>query len=280
MLVNLQAVLEPAVKGRYAVGGFNITGLETALAIAEAAEREKSPVIFQISAKTIDYMGLDLAAAIGLTLANRLKVPAVVHLDHGTDLELAEQALKGGFSSIMLDVSRVPVKERIPIVRDFVQRAKKKNVSVEAEEDAIGGREDYVIGDRSHFTEPKRASEFVRLTGCAAYAVSIGSTHGQPLPNEKLDLELLSEIARSVPVPLVLHGASSTPITIIREAISRGISKINIDTDLRLAFTGQLRRTLRNDDLIDPRDELKPAREEVCRVVREKMRLFGSSGQA
>jgi len=280
MLVNLTALLKPADAGRYAVGGFNITSLETALAIAMAAEEERSPVILQISEKTVDYMGLDVAYAISKTLADRVTVPVAVHLDHGKNFELAERAMQIGFSSIMLDVSKLEKDKRIPFVSDFVKRAHRHQVSVEVEEDIIGGREDYIQGESGHFTDPKRAALFVRETHCDCFAVSIGEAHGKPLPNEKLDLELLSEINQAVDVPLVLHGASSTPDPIIRAAIERGVCKINIDTDLRIAFTKQLRRTLEEKDMYDPRDELKPSIDEVKAVVIEKMRLFGSSGKA
>jgi fructose-bisphosphate aldolase class II len=273
-------MLELADVGRYAVGGFNITSLETALGIAAAAEAERSPVILQISEKTVDYMGIDVAVAVARTLGERITVPVAVHLDHGKNFELCEQALQSGFTSIMLDVSRQDRAERIPFVKDFVKRAHRKGVSVEVEEDVIGGREDYVKGESGYFTDPKRAARFVTETGCDCFAVSIGEAHGKPLPNEKLDLELLGEINAAVSVPLVLHGASSTPEDVIRRAISLGVCKINIDTDLRLAFTRQLRQTLEQEDVYDPRDELKPSIEEVERVVREKMQLFGSSGQA
>jgi len=280
MLVNLSKILRQADQGRYAVGGFNITSLETALGIVQAAEELKAPVILQISEKTIDYMGLEVSLAIAKALADKASVPIAVHLDHGRNFELAQQALKLGFSSIMLDVSRVAKDKRIPFVKGFVAQAHKLGATVEVEEDIIGGREDYVAGDKSHFTDPKRAAALVQQTNCDCFAVSIGSTHGKPVANERLDLELLSEINRQVQVPLVLHGASSTSEKIIRQAIDRGICKINIDTDLRLAFDKQLRRTLKDKDLYDPRDELRPTQEEVKQTVMEKVRLFGSDGQA
>ncbi len=280
MLVNIKKMLAHADEKHYAIGGFNITSLETAMAIIAAAEEEHSPVILQISEKTIDYMGLDLAFAIAKTLVDRVEVPVAIHFDHGRNFPMCEDAIKIGFSSIMLDVSKMPVAERIPFISDFVKRAHRRGVTVEVEEDMIGGREDYIKGQSGHFTDPKRAAELVAQTGMDAFAVSIGSVHGKPLPNEHLDLDLLAEINRVVTVPLVLHGASSTPEPIIREAISRGVCKINIDTDLRLAFTRELRRTLKDTDVFDPRDELAPTKEEVKAVVIEKIRLFGSNGQA
>lgn len=280
MLVNFKSILRYASEKAYAIGGFNVTNLETAIAILEAAATERSPVILQITEKTIREMKLDLAFAIAKTLADRAEVPVVVHLDHGRDLELVNQAIEIGFSSVMIDVSLLPPKERIPIVQAVVRKAHRRGVSVEAEEDKIAGREDLAEGRAGGLTDPIRAKGFVDQTSCDAFAVSIGNSHGVPLANESLDLELLREIHRQVSVPLVLHGASSTPEAVIRQAISLGVAKINIDTDLRLAFTRRLRQTLHDRDLIDPRDELRPSKEEVRKVVQEKIRLFGSSGKA
>ena len=280
MLVNLSQILQKADEGNYAIGGFNITTLESAMAIVEAGEQEQSPIILQISEKTIDYMGLDLAFAIAKTLADRADIPVAIHFDHGRNFELVQKAMEIGFSSIMLDVSQLARDERIPFVKDFTARAHHRSVTVEAEEDQIGGREDYVDGNRGHFTDPKRATQFVSQNDVDCFAVSIGSTHGKPLPNEKLDLDLLKEIDKAVDVPLVLHGASSTDENVIRQAIKLGICKINIDTDLRLAFTRELRRTLKDPDIYDPREELAPSRDEIRAEVRRHIRLFGSNNKA
>lgn len=280
MLVNLKKVMADAERGSYAVGGFNITTLETALGIIEAGIAERSPVILQISEKTINYMGLDLAFAIAKTLADRADLPVAIHFDHGRNFPLVEDALRLGFSSVMLDVSQMPKDERILFVKNFVKKAHHLGATVEAEEDSIGGREDYIKGEDFTFTDPKRASQFVAQTDIDLFAVSIGNSHGKPLPHEKLHLDLLSKIKASVSVPLVLHGASSTPPEIMREAIARGIRKVNIDTDLRLAFTRSLRETLENKKLYDPRDELRPTIEEVRETVIDSMRHFGSSGKA
>jgi len=280
MLVNLKKMLAQADKERYAVGGFNITALETAIGIAQAAQAENSPVIFQISEKTIDYMGLDLAFAIAKTLADRIRVPAAIHFDHGRNFPLVKESIAIGFSSIMLDVSKLDSGERIGFVKEFVALAHRRQVTVEVEEDIIGGREDYVEGKGWSFTDPKRAASFVAETGIDCFAVSIGNSHGKPLPNETFDLDLLAKIDQAVPVPLVLHGASSTPDKLIREAISLGVCKINIDTDLRVAFSDELRDVLADhQDMYDPRDELKSTIEQVKQTVIEKIRLFGSNGK-
>lgn len=281
MLVNLSKILPPARAQRYAVGGFNITSLESAQAIVAAAESCKSPVILQISEKTVDYMGLEVAYAIASTCAENSTVPIAVHFDHGRNIELLKKSIQIGFTSAMIDVSKLPRDEKIRQTKTFVDFANKYRVTVEAEEDSIGGSEDYISGERWTFTDPARAAAFVAATKIDAYAVSIGSSHGAPLPDEKLDLDLLSEISHKVKIPLVLHGASSTENSVIREVIARGIAKINIDTDLRVAFTTQLRQTLEQDkQVIDPRDVLLPSREAVMDVVAEKIKLFGSENKA
>ncbi len=281
MLVNLKHILHQAKKEKYAVGGFNMTTLESALGIIEAAEAQKSPVILQISEKTIDYMGLEVAVAIARALADKAEVPVVIHFDHGRNFPLVDQAIKMGFSSVMLDVSKMAERERIRFVKAFSAKAHRYGVTVEVEEDVIGGKEDYIDGKHWHFTDPKRAATFAKETNCDAFAVSIGNSHGQPQPHEVFDLKLILAISQVVDVPLVLHGASSTPDHLIRDAISRGICKINIDTDLRLAFTKELRETLKKDKaMYDPRDELKPTISEIKDVVIEKIQLFGSNGKA
>lgn len=280
MLVNCKKMLEKADADRYAVGGFNITSLETALGIIQAAEDQKSPVILQISEKTIDYMSLEVVSNLARTLADRAKVPVAVHFDHGRNYDLVWRSIEMGFSSVMLDVSKMPENERILFVKDFAMRSHQRNVTVEVEEDIIGGREDYVEGKGWKFTDPKRAAVFAQETVCDCFAVSIGNSHGKALPNEKLDMKLLSAINNVVTVPLVLHGASSTPNELIRDAISRGVCKINIDTDLRLAVNDAIRGTLKDEELYDPRDILKSSIEAVKKVVIEKIQLFGSNAKA
>jgi len=279
MLVNFRRILEEAQKERYAIGAFNMTAIETAMAIVTAAEKQNSPVILQLSEKSIDYFGFDLALGICRHLAEQAKVPVCVHLDHGKKMPLVDRALDSGFSSIMADLSKFPANERIKLGRDIVQRAHHKSITVELEEDSIGGKEDYVSGEVK-YSNPKRAASFVKETGCDAFAVAIGSAHGKPMPDEKLDLDLLREIRRVVTVPLVLHGASSTPPDITREAISRGICKINIDTDLRLAYSQKVRQALADPEVYDPRDYLKEALEAVMQVVEEKIKMFGSNNKA
>jgi fructose-bisphosphate aldolase class II len=281
MLVTLNEVLLPAQKHKYAIGAFNVYNLETAQAVVKAAENEKSPVIINTSEKAIEYAGLENLAGLLVEMAERASVPVVVHLDHGSDLKIVKQCITAGYSSVMLDASAYKENEKIPLTKELVKTAHKNGVSVEGERDGLAGKEDNVEGKEGLYTNPDTAAIFVQETDIDAFAVSIGNAHGKPLPDEELNFKLLEEIRNKVDIPLVLHGASGTPMDQIETAIHHGVCKINIDTDLRLAFMASVNETLgKQPDLEDPRKLLIEARKAVMQVVEIKIRLFGSSGRA
>lgn len=277
MLASLATVLRQAQRRRYAVGSFNTVNLELTQAILAAAEAERAPVILSTTEKAITYGGLEALAAIVSTLARRARVPVVLNLDHGQQLSTVQAALRVGYTGIMFDGSRLPYADNLRLTGRAVASAERFDVAVEGELGAVGGRADARRGTL-RLTDPWQAQEFVRQTGVAALAVAIGSAHGLPVPGERLDFDRLREIRERVRVPLVLHGASATPSARIRRAIRLGIAKINIDTDLRLAFTGGVRGYLAGHrSAYDPRAYLAAARDAVVRVVRQKIRLFGSA---
>jgi len=305
MLVTNKELLVPARKSGYAVGAFNINNLETLLAVAEAAAEEKSPVIVAVTPSAIKYAGLAYLAKIVRTAAENKPVPMSLHLDHGEDFETVSKCIEAGFTSVMIDGSFLGFEENVALTKRVVDRARKFGVSVEAELGRLAGVEEKTVEEREAvLTDPDAAEEFVRRTGVDALAVAIGTSHGayKFKGEAKLDFERLRLIAKKVDIPLVLHGASSVPAWIIekatkygaellgakgipeehiKKAISLGISKINIDTDLRLAFTATVREVLTNSPKeFDPRKILGPAKEAMKEVVRGKMRLFGSSGKA
>lgn len=306
MLTSLSAVLTKAQHGRYAVGAFNINNLETLQAIVDAAEDERAPVIIQTSEGALDYAGMDELAALVHLAAKRTKLPVVFHLDHGKNYDLVVKAIKSGFyTSVMFDGSSLPYKENIKKTKTIVAMAHKKGISVEAELGLIAGKEDFVsVSERdAAMTQPEQAADFVKQTGCDALAVAIGTRHGafKMKKESSLDFQRLKLIAEAVSVPLVLHGASGVPDAIkklcteygceissakgipdaqIKKAVSLGICKVNIDTDLRIAFDAGIRKFLKDrPEVIDPREILKPAKELMTRVARSKMRLFGCSGK-
>jgi len=305
MLVTNRDLLVPARKKAYAVGAFNINNLETLLAVAEAAAEEKSPVIVAITPSAIKYGGLAYLSKIAKTAAESTSVPMSLHLDHGEDFETVSKCVVAGFTSVMIDGSFLKFEENVALTKRVVDLAHPKGVSVEAELGRLAGVEEKTVEEKEAvLTDPNTAKEFVEKTCVDALAVAIGTSHGayKFKAEPKLDFERLKLVSKKIDAPLVLHGASSVPAWIIekaskygaeltgakgipeehiRKAISLGIAKINIDTDLRLAFTATVREVLTNSPKeYDPRKILGPAREAMKEVVKGKMRLFGSSGKA
>lgn len=281
MLAKLKDVLDKAYKEGYAVGAFNTSDLEITQAIISAAVELNSPVIVQTSEKAIDYAGLEEISSIIRIEAIKAKIPVVLHLDHGKDIDNIHHVMKFGYTSVMVDTSVFPESERIPMLADIVKEAHSRGISVEGERDSLGGKEDYIESDRSYLTDPDKALEFVEKTGIDAFAVSIGNAHGNPVPNEIFDLDLLRQIKQRISIPLVLHGASSTPEDKIRASIELGISKINIDTDLRHAFTDHIKELFKNKpEAYDPRDVMSAGKEGIREVVKQKIKLFGSENKA
>jgi fructose-bisphosphate aldolase class II len=305
MLVTNRELLLPAKRGAYAIGAFNIQNLESLLAVVEAAVEEKSPVIVAVTPSAIKYGGLAYLSKIVRTAAESFSVPMSLHLDHGEDFETVAKCIEAGFTSVMIDGSFLKFGDNVAITKRVVDFAHSKGVSVEAELGRLAGVEEKTVEEKEAvLTDPDAALDFVRRTGVDALAVAIGTSHGayKFKGEPKLDFERLKRIKEKVDVPLVLHGASSVPQWIvdkaqkygaelegargipeehIKKAISLGITKINIDTDLRLAFTATIREVLAKfPKEFDPRKILGPAKEAMKEVVRAKMRLFGSSGKA
>jgi fructose-bisphosphate aldolase class II len=305
MLVTNRDLLNSARQKAYAVGAFNINNLESLLAVAEAAVEEKSPVIIAVTPSAIKYAGLTYLAKIAKTAAESASVPMALHLDHGENFETASKCIEAGFTSVMIDGSFLKFGENVALTKRVVDFAHSKGVSVEAELGRLAGVEESTVEEKEAvLTDPNAAKEFVETTGVDALAVAIGTSHGayKFKAEPKLDFERLKLIKEKIDVPLVLHGASSVPQWIIekavkygaeltgakgipeehiKKAISLGIAKINIDTDLRLAFTATIREFLANSPKeFDPRKILGSAKEAMKEVVKGKMHLFGSSGKA
>ncbi|MDH5754155.1 MAG: class II fructose-1,6-bisphosphate aldolase [Candidatus Bathyarchaeota archaeon] len=305
MLVTNRDLLFPAMREAYAVGAFNISNLESLLAVVEAAVEEKSPVIVAVTPSSVRYAGLAHIENIVKTAAESASVPMSLHLDHGKDVETVSKCIEAGFTSVMIDGSHLKFEENVALTKRVVDLARPKGVSVEAELGRLAGIEESTVEEKEAvLTDPNAAKEFVERTGVDALAVAIGTSHGayKFKGEPKLDFERLRLIHEKVNIPLVLHGASSVPAWIIekavkygaelsgakgipeehiRKAISLGIAKINIDTDLRLAFTATVREFLANSPKeFDPRKILGSAKEAMKEVVKGKMRLFGGSGKA
>ncbi|MBM3232623.1 class II fructose-1,6-bisphosphate aldolase [Candidatus Pacearchaeota archaeon] len=302
MIITAKTILNKAQKGKYAVGAFNIYNIETLHAAIDAAENLQSPIIIQTSESAIAYAGLEILIDMMRIAARESKVPIAIHVDHGRDMKLIKKAISIGYTSVMIDASHHPFEENIKLTKEIVKAAKKRNITVESELGIIGGKEDDLEGT-SWCTDPKQAVKFVRQTGIDSLAVAIGTSHGAyKVKGDRLRLDILKEIRKRVSIPLVLHGASlvpkhaltkarslgmqvgkaqGIPKSQIKKAINLGICKINVDTDLRLAFSTALREyTQKHPESINPRDALSYAQKATQRSVEEHLRLFGSVGKA
>lgn len=282
-LVPMKELIIKAQKGRYAVGAFNCNNMEIVQAIVAAAEAENSPVIIQASQGAIKYAGINYIAGLTKLAAESAKIPIALHLDHGTSFEQCVDCIRTGFSSVMIDGSKHSLEENIALTRKVVEIARLFGVSVEGELGKIGGTEDDIVVSEKEamFTSPSEAERFCRETEVDALAIAIGTAHGQYKGTPKLDFDRLKEINIRVSTPLVLHGSSGVPDEAVQKAISLGVAKVNIDTNIREAFTDAARKVLiENPKEIDPRKMLGPAREAAIEMIRQKMKVFGSSNKA
>lgn len=282
-LVTLKELLAEAEKGQYAVGAFNANNMEIVQAIIEAAREENSPVILQASQGAIRYAGLDYIVSLVRTGAGKIDLPVALHLDHGTDFDQVMLCVRAGFSSVMYDGSRHPLDENIENTRFVVRVGQAVGVSVEGELGKIGGTEDDVTVEERDalLADPLEAARFAQETGVDALAAAIGTAHGPYKGEPHLDFDRLEKIHRLIKTPLVLHGASGVPDEAICKAIKLGVRKINIDTELRQAFTAGVKDFLAEDPgNIDPRKILGTAKEAMKEAVKKKMRLFGCAGKA
>ena len=283
MLVTGKEILDHAHKNGYAVGAFNVVNMEMLQAVIAAAEEEKSPVFVQTSEGALSYAGIETISALIRQKAEAASVPVAFHLDHGTSFETTVKCVRNGWSSVMIDGSHHVLEDNIALTKKVVEMAHSCGVSVEAELGRLGGIEDNISVDEkdARFTDPEEAKKFVAETGVDYLAIAIGTAHGKYKGVPKLDFDRLERIKGDLNMPIVLHGASGIDEESIKKAISLGINKINIDTDLRCAFTDTLRAVLaQQPDLFDLRKYIGPARDSVKAKVIEKIRLFGSNGKA
>jgi fructose-bisphosphate aldolase class II len=283
MLVTGKEILDHADKNGYAVGAFNINNMEILQAVIAAAEEEKSPIIVQTSEGAIKYAGYDYLAAMVHLAAKKASVPVALHLDHGTHFEVIMNCIKYGWTSVMIDGSHHPLNENIAVTAEIVKIAHACGVSVEAELGRLSGVEDNISVDEkdSMYTNPNEAKAFVDGTGLDSLAIAIGTAHGKYKGVPKLDFDRLEKIKAILNMPIVLHGASGIMEDAILKAVKLGVNKINIDTDVRQAFTDGVKSAFaKNPDEYDPRKLCGPARDMMKAVVIGKMRMFGSVGKA
>ncbi|MCM3672386.1 MULTISPECIES: class II fructose-1,6-bisphosphate aldolase [Peribacillus] len=283
-LVTVKEMLIKALKEGYAVGHFDIHNLEWAQAVLGGAEEEKSPVILGVTEGAVRYLGgCSVAVAMVKALMNEMNitVPVALHLDHGSSVENCKAAIDAGFTSVMIDASRLPFAENVKLTEQVVEYAHERGVSVEAEVGSIGGKEDDAVSEGSIYADPKDCEMLVKLTGIDLLAPALGSVHGLYKGEPKLGFEEMKEISQTIGIPLVLHGASGLPTEQIKKSISLGTAKINVNADNHLAFTKTVRDILNQDsEVYDASKYISLGREAVKETVIGKIGLFGSSGKA
>lgn len=281
-LVTTRELLLKAQKENYAVGAFNVENMEMIQAVLWAARELRAPVILQTTPSTIRYASPEYFYGNIMAEAQKMDIIAALHLDHGTDYQMAVRSVRAGYTSVMIDGSRLPFVENVELSRKVAELCRPIEIPVEAELGAVGGKEDDLSGGGAKaYTEPVQAKEFVERTGVSSLAVAIGTAHGFYKEEPKLDLTRLEEIRKVVEVPLVLHGASGISDETVKESIRRGICKVNFATELRAAFTDGIKAVLEKaPDTIDPKKLNAAGRERVKSLVMEKMEVCGCVGRA
>ena len=307
-LVTTKEMFEKSMKEKFAIGAFNVNNMEIIQGIVDAAAEQKSPVILQASSSAIKYARINyLMKMVEAAMEEHPEVPVAIHLDHGPDFETAKMCIDNGFTSVMIDGSKYDFEENVALTKKVVDYAHSKGVVVEAELGKLAGIEDEVnVSEKdAMYTDPEQAKEFVERTGCDSLAIAIGSSHGayKFKGEAKLRFDILAKIKELIPnTPIVLHGASTVipelvdmcnkyggnipgakgvPDEMLHEASLSGVSKINVDTDLRLAMTSEIRKVFAEEPgVFDPRKYLAPARESIKKTVEHKIRdVFGSSNK-
>lgn len=280
-LVTSEKMLADAQKGGYAVGAFNVENMEMVKAVIAAAEELHAPVMLQTTPSTIKYGTLETYYAIVAAEAKKAAVPVCLHLDHGSSFELAVQALKAGYTSVMIDGSHEDLEGNIAVSKKVADVAKACGIPVEAELGKVGGKEDDLEAEADTNTDPMEAKEFVERTGVTSLAVAIGTAHGFYKGTPVLDKERVSEIRKVVSIPLVLHGASGLSDDEVRDCVRRGICKVNFATELRAAYTAAGKKLIEEKpDTFDPKKLGVVGMEAVKQLVIERMKVCGCDGKA
>ena len=307
-LVTSKEMFKKSMDEHFAIGAFNVNNMEIIQGIVDAAAEENSPVILQVSSSAIKYARIGYLRKMIEAALEEHDIPIVLHLDHGPDFETCKMCVDNGFTSVMFDGSKYDFEENVRLTKQVVDYAHEHGVVVEAELGKLAGVEDdvNVSEEDSMYTDPMQAKEFVERTGCDSLAIAIGTSHGayKFKGEPRLRFDILAKVKELIPnTPIVLHGASTVilelvemcnkyggnipgakgvPDEILHEASKSGVSKINVDTDLRLAMTAQIRKVFAEDpSVFDPRKYLGEARKQIKETVQHKIRdVFGSSNKA
>jgi tagatose 1,6-diphosphate aldolase GatY/KbaY len=281
MYVTSEKLLLDAAAGGYAVGAFNAENAEMVWAIMTAAEEARSPVIIQTTPGTLKYLSEAYFAGMVKNAAQAASVPVVLHLDHGSSFELAKSCVENGYSSVMIDGSKLPYEDNAALTKRVCDLACERGIPVEGEIGVIGGKEDTTQADSGVYTDPAQAADFASRTGVSSLAISIGTAHGFYKTAPVLDLDRIPETKKLTGVPLVLHGASGLSDETVNQAVRLGMSKVNFATELRDVYTKALKEYIASDpDVFDPKKYGSHARTAVKELVKHKMRVCMSEGRA
>ena len=282
-ILSTREMLKKAQEGGYAVPAFNIHNLETLQVVIETAAELRSPVILAGTPSTIKYAGGEYIVAMAEVAAKEYDIPIAIHLDHFEDVDSIKHYVDIGFKSTMIDASHENYENNIKIVKEVVSYAHKFDATVEAELGRLGGQEDDLVVDEKDtmYTNPEQAKDFVEKTGIDSLAVAIGTAHGLYKGKAKLDFDRLKEIREKVDIPLVLHGASDVPDELVKKAISLGICKVNVATDLKIPFSDAVKKYfIDNPTANDPRKYMTPGKEAMKAIVKHKIMVCGSNNRA
>lgn len=275
-LCTTEEMLKDAYDNHYAIGAFGAHNLEIMKAVITGAEKVGAPVILQTTSSTYKYVEMPYMIAMAKAAAEKAKVPVALHLDHGESFEVVMECLRAGYTSVMIDGSKLPFEENIALVRKVTEAANSIGVPVEAELGTIGGVEDdLVVEDQQTFTDPMLAGRFVKETGIQSFAPAFGTAHGAYKKEPQLQFELLRDIQSETNIPLVMHGASGVPKESVRKSLQYGIAKVNFSTELKDLFAEQLRAFFKeNPNENDPRKYFLPAREALIELVQKKIGML------
>lgn len=281
-ILSTRQMLLDAQKDHYAVPAFNIHNLETLQVVADTAKAMHSPLIIAVTPSTIDYARDEYVVAMAEVAARHTETPIAIHLDHFESIPRIKQAIDVGFKSCMIDASKEVFEQNIEKVKEVVEYAHRYDATVEAELGKLVGIEDDLVVDEKDamYTNPDDAVKFVAATGIDSLAVAIGTAHGLYKGEPKLDFERLEQIRAKVDIPLVLHGASDVPDILVQKAISLGICKVNVATDLKIPFSDAVKKYfIENPKANDPRKYMTPGKEAMEAVVRHKIQVCGSANR-
>lgn len=282
-IVSLRELLTTATKEKYAVGAFNIVNHLTAKAVVDTCEQLNSPVIIQMSVKTVKHIGIDQTVQTILPLVKNAKIPATLHLDHCTDIDFAKKCIDAGFPSIMIDASKKELKENIKISADIKAYGKSKGVSIEGELGAIVGVEDDIVvsQDEGKLADVESSKIYTMQSGIDAFAPAVGTAHGVYKGEPKIDFQRFKEIREVCPCPLVIHGGTGLADSVFKELISLGASKINISTAIKIAYLSSIREYMeQNPKVSEPLNLDAYVANKVSKTIKTHIELFGSLGKA